>query len=67
MRFIDQNEVKNFIMSHNYDIRLSGNARWIDQKCTPDVLTIIADCVLEYVYDKENDVEFTSRDIWNNP
>ncbi len=67
MRFIDQDEVKKFIMGHNYDIRKSGNARWIDQKCTPDVLTIIADCVLEYIYDKDDDAEFTSRDIWNNP
>lgn len=67
MKFIDEREVLNFINSKNYDIRLSGNARWIDQKCTPDVLTIIADCILDLIYLKSENFEFTSKDIWNNP
>lgn len=47
----------------NYDIRISNNARWIDQKCTPDVLCIIADCILDYISSGEN-MKFSSKDIW---
>lgn len=67
MRFIEKDDVLNFINSKNYDIRKSGNARWIDQKCTPDVITIISDCILDYVYSNGDDVRFNSRDIWNSP
>lgn len=63
MKFLTDEEIQSFIDKHDYDIRKTGNARWIDQKCTPDVLCIIADCVLEYYQEKGN-VEFTSRDIW---
>lgn len=67
MRFIEKENVLNFIKEKNYDIRESGNARWIDQKCTPDVLTIISDCILDLIYDKGDDFEFNSKDVWNNP
>ena len=50
---------------HNYDIRISRNARFMDQKVTPDVLCIIADCILQFVGD--NDRTFTTRDIWESP
>lgn len=63
MKFLTDEEIQSFIDKHDYDVRKTGNARWIDQKCTPDVLCIIADCVLEYYQEKGN-VEFTSRDIW---
>lgn len=43
--FNDKN-LDSFLDQFNYDIRISGNARWIDQKCTPDVVCIIADCIL---------------------
>ena len=43
-----QQRVIDFLNKYNYDIRQSKNARWIDQKCTPDVISIIADCILEY-------------------
>ena len=47
----------------NYDIRKSGDAKWIDQKCTYDVLSIIADCINEHL--EISDVEeFTVSDIW---
>ena len=63
MRFLTDDELNAFIDTHDYDVRKTGNARWIDQKCTPDVLCIIADCIFEYVQEKGN-IEFTSRDIW---
>lgn len=38
-----------FLDSNNYDVRTIDIARWIDQKCTPDVINIVADCVLFYI------------------
>lgn len=66
MKWLTNNEVENFINSHNYDIRVLGNARWIDQKCTPDVLTIISDCILSLVDEKEEGYQFNSSEVWHN-
>ena len=57
-------DIVDFCNQHNYDLRTSGNGRWIDQKCTPDVLWSISDFVLDYV----NNVmpEFTAKDIWQS-
>ena len=52
-----------FLNSNNYDVRISKNGRWIDQKCTPDVVCIIADCILEYT-NYSTEVEFSIKDIW---
>ena len=65
MRFLSKEEIDSFLSQQDYDIRLSHNARWIDQKCTPDVISIIADCIVNYVIEKGNDF-FTSMDIWHN-
>lgn len=54
----------NFLNQYDYDIRKSRNARWIDQKCSFDVLSIIADCIVEYV--KDGNQEFTVADIWHS-
>ncbi len=58
-----EREIIEFLNTHNYDIRISHNARWIDQKCTPDVLCIVADCISNYI-DANGDIEFSSKDIW---
>lgn len=59
--------MKNHIIKHfnkyNFDIRTSKNARFMDQKVTPDVLCIIADCIINYI-DNTSNKEFTSSDIW---
>jgi len=59
--------MENYILSYfnyfDYDIRKSGNARFIDQKVTPDILTIISDCVIEFL-NQTGSIEFTSKDIW---
>ena len=65
MRFLSKDEIDSYLSQRNYDIRLSHNARWIDQKCTPDVISIIADCIVNYVVEKGNDF-FSSMDIWHN-
>lgn len=56
---------ESFFNQFDYDIRKSGDARWIDQKCTYDVLSIIADCICEYV-DNTGYSEFTVSDIWHS-
>lgn len=59
-------QIIDFLNHYDYDIRKTYNARWIDQKCTCDVLSIIADCILEYTnYDTQ--VEFSISDIWDSP
>ncbi|OCG17477.1 restriction endonuclease [Gilliamella sp. wkB292] len=57
--------IQNFLSKNNYDVRLSGNARWIDQKCTYDVVQIIADCILEYTQSSTS-TSFTVKDIWDS-
>lgn len=54
-----------FLNKYDYDVRKTKDARWIDQKCTCDVLWIIADCILEYI-DKNQSSEFTVSDIWHS-
>ncbi|WP_295797916.1 hypothetical protein [uncultured Treponema sp.] len=60
---ITEQQVTDFMKSFDYDIRKSHNGRWIDQKCTPDVISFIADCIC-YFANKKPDEEFTSQDIW---
>ena len=58
------NDIVNFCNGKNYDIRVSHNARWIDQKCTPDVMWSVCDFVLHYI-DNVN-TNFTASDIWHS-
>ena len=59
-----ENEIISFLNNKNYDIRVHNNARWIDQKCTPDVLCIVADCIINYLDEYGDEKVFTSNDIW---
>ena len=54
----------NHLQKFDFDVRKSKDARFMDQKVTPDVLSIIADCVLNY--DADRNIEFTKDDIWND-
>lgn len=58
-------KLDSFLDQFNYDIRVSGNARWIDQKCTPDVVCIIADCIVNYV-ESHISSRFFTRDVWRS-
>ena len=51
---INDEYIVNFLSKYDYDVRKSGNARWIDQKCTPDVVNVIAECIINYSYKKKN-------------
>lgn len=62
---IDENIITTFLNQNNYDLRESHNGRWIDQKCTPDAVSIIADCICAFNSGK-NDELFTSMDIWHS-
>lgn len=62
MRWVKESYIVDFFAERNYDVRISGNARWIDQKCAVDVVTVIADCILQYV-EMRPDAIFTSKDI----
>ena len=59
-----QSKMQELLNSNDYDLRKSRNGRWIDQKCTPDVIWSVSDFVLDYV-DNGNE-EFTVKDIWRS-
>lgn len=60
-----QKKIQEFLNPHTYDIRVTRNGRWIDQKCTMDVVCLVADCILAFT-EEEPDRWFTVKDIWLN-
>ncbi len=48
----------------DYDIRKNHNCRFVDQKCTPDVVCFIADCILSTDCATK---PFSVRDLWRTP
>ncbi|MBO4639042.1 MAG: hypothetical protein J5710_04735 [Treponema sp.] len=54
-------EIKDFLNQYNLDVRESGDARFMDQKCTPDVVCFIADCLINL----NPKGEFTVQDVWD--
>lgn len=61
---LTQEDIVRFCEPFNYDIRISGNGRWIDQKCAADVVTVVADCILNFGLENEG-AFFTTPDIWH--
>ncbi len=57
-------KIQAHLQNINFDVRITKDARFMDQKVTPDVLCIIADCVLNVEADRK--IEFTKDDIWND-
>lgn len=60
-----QELIQNQLRKQNLDIRATNNARFMDQKVTPDVLTFIADCIVNFVAG-DLKKEFTKNDIWHS-
>lgn len=58
-------EIRNYLDGLDLDVRKIGNARFMDQKCTPDVVCAVAECILEYTSDDECK-SFTKDDIWHS-
>lgn len=65
---LTQQSIRDFLAQSDYDIRESGNGRWIDQKCTPDVVCAVADFICNYVADDPSPESyvFTSKEIWHS-
>ena len=61
---LTQENILTFLSEKNYDLRISGNGRWIDQKCAADVVTVVADCIMNYGIAHEGEF-FTTPDIWH--
>ena len=59
------NLLARFINEHNYDVRISGNGRWIDQKCALDAVCFVADCIVDYIRNGGKQ-PFGSPDIWRS-
>ena len=57
--------IKEYLQKFDLDVRKSGDARFMDQKCTPDVVSTIADCVINFVGNEKNK-PFTVSDIWES-
>lgn len=62
---ITQKQIIEFLGKRNYDLRASGNGRWIDQKCAADVVTVVADCILNYALNSDHK-QFSTPDIWHD-
>lgn len=60
---MDNAIIQRFLDEHDYDVRKTHNGRWIDQKCTMDVVCLVSDCIVEYTSNKP-DKTFTVNDIW---
>lgn len=66
MKWLSEEDILFFLQQRDYDVRKSGNARWIDQKCAPDVVTIVSDCIANHAEMCQSE-SFTSKDIWHDP
>lgn len=55
--------INKFLNQFDLDVRKTGDARFADQKCTPDVVCFIADCIMN---DIQPGQEFTVSDIWES-
>lgn len=53
--------IQEFLQNQVLDIRVTKNARFMDQKCTPDVISTIAECIQNY-----SNESFCVRDIWES-
>ncbi len=62
---MDNTAIQSFLNKHDYDVRKTHNGRWIDQKCTMDVVCLVSDCIVEYIGSRR-DKTFTVNDIWYN-
>lgn len=62
---ITNTDIKKFLNQNDYDIRKTHNGRWLDQKVTYDVSSMIADCVLYYANNNGN-THFNANDIWHS-
>lgn len=53
--------INEYLSQFDLDIRKSHDARYVDQKCTPDIVCFMADCVMNMVATKP---VFVINDVW---
>lgn len=58
-------EITEYLNSVDLDFRKAKGVKFYDQKITPDVLSIMADCILNLVADRKH-FEFTWKDIYES-
>lgn len=56
-----RNVINEYLSQFDLDIRKSHDARFVDQKCTPDIVCFMADCVMNMVVTKP---VFVINDVW---
>lgn len=61
-----EQDIKNFVSTLHLRVADLPDARFMDQKCIPDVVSAVAECVLVYV-GEQTDMEFSKNDIWHSP
>lgn len=54
-------KINTFLDKFDFDVRKSKDARFVDQKCTPDIVCFMADCILNMIATKPI---FVINDIW---
>ena len=57
------NKISNFLKQFDLDVRKTNDARFMDQKCTPDVICFIADCIVNVVHGND---AFAVDTIWDS-
>ena len=58
-----RDEITTYLNQFDLDIRKTHDARFMDQKCTPDVVCFIADCIVNTIQPNQS---FVVNDIWNS-
>lgn len=58
-----KNTIIQYLNKFDLDIRKTGDARFMDQKCTPDVVCFIADCIINTIQSNQT---FVVSDIWES-
>lgn len=62
---MNANLLAKFFSTKNFDIRVTRNGRWIDQKCALDSVCFVADCIFEFIR-TEGNRGFNSPEIWKS-
>lgn len=60
-----EKQIIQYFSQFDFDVRKTKEGRFMDQKCTPDVICAVCECVVEYTKDNPND-SFTKNDIWHS-
>ena len=60
-----ENLLIKFLEEQHCDIRVHHDGTWIDQKCAPDEVRFVAECIIAYL-NETHEKTFQSPDIWHS-